>query len=277
MLAGVLVAACAAASFASPALATDRNSVPPKIELSAGGIEGLVGPRSEALAYFSTGEGRRDGYTKDSRIRFTCRIDGRRARCQSDYLGRIALRHGRLHKMRGSFYGWVPVPKGLAGGAHTVTVIARDEDGVEPRPQSVDVLLDRTPPSAPELTSAPAPRSHDHKPLFGFSASDDHRLVREDGEMFSGALVRLKPTRFAYRSGGDFEGGFLSVWPLECPTLLACSDTARAAYMASERSYSYGEDEWLLAGLYELRLRARDAVGNKSPLTTYRFRILRGS
>jgi hypothetical protein len=277
----LILAAAIAVSLASlptaPASAGDRDSAPPKTHLEAAGSEGLLGPHSEALAYFSAGSGgRRHGYTNDSRVRFTCRVDGRRVHCPVRYSMFLAIRHGRAVRLPGSFDGWVPIPKWLAQGSHTVSVVARDEDGVDPKPKKVEIFFDRTPPSAPELTAAPPPVGRDHMPVFGFTASDETQLVREDEEVFTGALVRLKPTRFVYRSD-RFGNGFLSVWPLECPTLLTCSNQARAAYAANERSYSYGEEEWLNPGLYELRLRAHDAVGNDSPRTSYRFRILPGT
>jgi len=113
------------------------------------------------------------------------------------------------------------------------------------------------------------------KPIFRFGATDDQRLVRKRGEPFTASLRRLQPPGLVYRSNAFVES-FLEVWFPRCPTLLTCSTQAQASYMVSEGWYSYGEPERLTAGLYELRVRARDAVGNKSPLTTYRFRVLRG-
>jgi hypothetical protein len=167
------------------------------------------------------------------------------------------------------------MPKHLPNGPHTVTVVATDEDGTDHEPPSVTVVMDRTPPTAPELTQVPPRRSRIHKPIFRFSASDDQRLVQRGAEAFTASLRRLKPPGIVYRSDG-FREVFLSMYFPRCPTLLTCSTRAQAAYMVSERGYSYGEPERLTPGAYELRVRARDAVLNKSPLTSYRFRILPG-
>lgn len=281
--------------LAAPAVAGDRNSVPPQIQLTADGPEGFVGPDSHVLAYFATagwltgtggGTGSGGEYTQGSKVHFSCKLDGRHIRCPAHFvrIGRGTAELARAeprkkHKRRplaGPFEGYVPIPKHLPEGPHTVTVIATDEDGTQADPPTITVTMDRTPPSAPELTEVPPHRSRDHKPLFGFSASDDTRLLRSNGDVFTGSLRRLKPSPYAYRSD-RFGGGFLGLWPLECPTLLTCSNKARAAYEAYEHRYSYGEDEWLVPGVYEFRIRARDLVGNESPLTTYRFRILRGA
>jgi hypothetical protein len=168
----------------------------------------------------------------------------------------------------------VPIPKGLSAGPHTVTVVATDEDGTDPEPPSIAVTMDRTPPAAPQLTQVPPRRSKIRKPIFRFSASDEVRLASKDREIFTAVLRRLKPTGAVYRNA--YANSFLDVWGPRCPTLLTCSTRAQATYMVSERWYSYGEPERLIPGLYELRVRARDAVGNKSPFTTYRFRILPG-
>lgn len=266
--------------------ADDANSVPPRIELSPGGTEGLVGPRTEALAYFSTpDQGTEDTsseYTKGSRVTFACTLDARPIRCPAEYeetieggtLLRPRLTGSRERHLPGPFHGYVPVPKNLPAGPHTVTVVATDEDGTDPEPPSVAVTMDRTPPTAPELTQVPPRRSWVRKPIFRFSASDDVRLVKKRGEIFTAVLRRLHPTGAVYR-GNAFADSFLEVWGARCPTLLTCSTRAQASYMVGEHWYSYGEPERLTPGLYELRVRADDAVGNKSPFTAYRFRILR--
>lgn len=284
-----LLALCAlgAAVAAAPASAGDANSVPPRIVLTPAGQEGFVGPRSEALAFFSTPDfGEADDswrYTKGSKVTFACGLDGRPVRCAAEYLQveggpGVLLRSrpsGRRELLPGPYYGSVSVPEHLASGPHAVTVVATDEDGTDPDPPSVTVVMDRTPPSAPELTQAPPRRSHVHKPIFRFSASDDLRLVRKRGDVFTGSLRRLNPPGLVWKSGA-FGDSFLSVWFPRCPSLLACSTRAQASYMVSEHWYSYGEPERLNAGLYEFRVRSWDAVLNRSPLTTYRFRILRG-
>ena len=81
---------------------------------------------------------------------------------------------------------------------------------------------------------------------------------------------------FFFNVFNAFANSFLSLYFPHCPTLLTCSTRAQASYMVNEHWYSYGEPERLNPGVYELRVRAWDAVLNKSPLTTYRFRVLRG-
>jgi hypothetical protein len=283
LLAGCLFCAALAPSIA---VAGDANSVPPRVELQPAGTEGFVGPRMEDLAYFSTpglGSEEKDWeYAKGSKVTFACSIDARPVRCPSQYvetfeggnLLRAKSSRAREKRLPGPFYGYVPMPKNLPAGPHTVTVVATDEDGTDLEPPSITVTMDRTPPAAPQLTQVPPRRSRIRKPIFRFSASDDIRLVRSGGEIFTAALRRLKPTGAVYRD--TFANSFLEVWGPRCPTLLTCSTRAQASYMVNEHWYSYGEPERLIPGLYELRVRARDAVGNKSPLTTYRFRILRG-
>jgi hypothetical protein len=284
----LLLAGCLFCAALSPSIAAagDANSVPPRVELQPAGTEGLVGPRMEGLAYFSTpglGSAEEKGweYTKGSKVTFACSVDGRPVRCPSEYVetfeGGVLLRAkasgSRERRLPGPFEGYVPMPKGLPAGPHTVTVVATDEDGTDPEPPSIAVIMDRTPPAAPQLTQVPPRRSRVRKPIFRFSASDEVRLV-STREIFTAVLRRLKPTRAAYRD--TFANSFLEVWRPRCPTLLTCSTRAQASYMVNEHWYSYGEPERLIPGLYELRVRARDAVGNKSPLATYRFRILRG-
>jgi hypothetical protein len=287
----LVLGACGAAILAPPALGGDANRIPPQIELAPAGQEGIVGPRAEALAFFSTSESEAPGedtsaeYTKGSRVTFTCSLDGRPIRCPAEYLvteggeGVFFRPKGggqqREKPLPGPFYGSVPMPKKLAAGPHTVTVVATDEDGTDPNPPSVTVTMDRTAPSAPELTQKPPGRSWIRKPIFRFSASDDVRLVRHDGEPFTGSLRRLQPPGLVWKSNTS-ANTFLSVYFPRCPTLLTCSTRAQASYMVNEHWYSYGEPERLNPGVYELRVRAWDAVLNKSPLTTYRFRVLRG-
>jgi hypothetical protein len=280
-----------AAVAAPTAEAGDANSAPPRIVLTAGGQEGLIGPAADALAYFSTsdlGSAERDSsaeYAKGSKVTFKCSLDGRPIRCPAEYLGtsevptevllRRRSRGPRAKALPGPFEGYVPVPKNLPSGPHTVTVVATDEDGTDPEPPSVTVTMDRTPPSAPLLTQVPPHRSRIRKPVFRFSASDDQRLVRHRGETFVGSLRRLQPPGVVYRSSGDADS-FLAIWFPQCPSLLECSTRAEADYLVGEHWYAYGERERLTPGIYELRVRARDAVLNKSPITAYRFRILRG-
>lgn len=276
--------ACWAAAVATPALAGDANSVPPTVTLYAAGPEDLVGPRSEALVWFSTeGPDPKPGaeYMKGSKVKFSCSLDGRPIRCPSEHLEAVEIegfslrdegRGGRI--LSSPFDGRVPIPRNLSPGPHTVTVVATDEDGTDPSPPSATVTFDSVPPSAPLLEDRPPPRSRQHKPVFRFSASDDVRLVRKWENNFTVSLRRLYPSPFLYRKGavaGSFEWGLT-----ECPTLLLCSARAAAYYSGWGNGVSFGIRERLPAGLYEFRGRSRDAVGNKSPLTTYRFRILPG-
>lgn len=279
---GVASAAWLVLVFAGSAVAGDPNRRPPDIELTAVGHEGILGPRAEALAYFSTTGSTIDPssqYRRGSKVTFECAIDGVRARCPAGYVPvfragtpEIGARASEA-ELPGWFEGRVSIPDGLAPGPHTVTVMAADEDGQEAAPKSVGVIFDPVPPSAPVLTQKPKRRSWERKPVFRFTASDDTRLVRRS-RLFTATLLRLKPT---YEHYGEYDGeGVLSTWFPRCPTLLTCSTRAQAVYMAHESSYSFGEPERLVAGLYEFRVRARDAAGNRSPLTTHRFRIVPG-
>jgi len=285
----LLTSCCAIGALlptAAPALAGDANSVPPRIALTPAGQEGLIGPRAQVLAFFSTPDfGEADDswrYSKDSRVKFSCSLDGRPIRCSAE---RLQVEGGpgvllrplarRVRSLPGPYYGSVSLPEHLASGPHTVTVVASDEDGTDPSPPSVTVTMDRTPPSAPVLTQKPLPRNWFHKPIFRFSASDDLQLVGHRSETFTGSLRRLKPPGLVWKSNTSRDA-FLSIWFPRCPTLLTCETRAEASYMVSEHWYSYGEPERLNPGVYELRVRSWDAVLNKSPFTTYRFRILRG-
>lgn len=281
--------ACWVAFAAPPASAGDANSVPPTVTLMPSGPEGLVGPRSEAMIYFST-EVRGEGveadpaaeYTKGSKVTFSCSIDGRPIRCPSEYLETEGGDGILLHSWRapertlpGPFDGRIPIPPNLSSGPHTVTVVASDEDGTAPNPPSAVVTFDRTPPTRPKLEVRPSRSSRRHKPVFWFSASDEVRLVRADEErIFTAKLRRLRPSPHLYREGGS-DGSF--EWSMfRCPTLLTCSARGRAYYWGRGNGVSTGIYERLPRGLYEFRIRARDAVGNKSPFKTYRFRILPG-
>jgi hypothetical protein len=276
----------------SAALAADANSVPPHVLLLPAGKknqESIIGRQEGNLAYFETEEPDQSwGYEPDSAVSFSCLVDGKGVPCGAHYEG-CCSRQGaatasdnrpqavprKLQFGIGRFAGSVPVPRNLPSGPHVIQVTATDEDGTDSAPPSLTVMLDKTPPAAPQLTQVPPRRSRIHKPVFRFSASDGQQLVSRRENVFTAWLRRLNPPGVVYRSWSDGES-FLNMWFARCPTLLTCSTRAQAAYMASEHWYSYGEPEWLVPGLYELRVRARDAVGNKSPLATYRFRILRG-
>lgn len=276
---------------AAAAHAGDANGLPPRVQLLPGGTKGqesIIGPQQVDLAYFATEEPDESwGYTPGSVVTFECFVDAAKVPCGAHYYGccrhtggapRPASRALASESLRfglGRFVGSVPVPAKLASGPHTVRVVATDDDGTDRQPPAIPVLLDRQAPAAPVLTKVPPQRSRIHKPVFRFSASDGQQLVGRRENIFTAWLRRLNPPGAVYRSWSDADS-FLNMWFARCPTLLTCSTRAQAAYMANEHWYSYGEPEWLVPGVYELRVRARDAVGNKSPLTSYRFRILRG-
>lgn len=270
---------CLALLSAGPAAAGDPNHRPPNIELTAVGHEGFLGAKARTLAYFDTGLSLdpKLEYRRDSKVTFRCRIDGRPAECRSSFnpviQAEFVLDRPNKSAQTGFFSGSVPVPDDLAPGPHTITVRARDEDGMEAAPQRVVVTFDPTPPSAPVLTQKPPGRSWEHKPKFYFSASDDMRLVRPSGT-FTASLTRLAPGEEDYDERDSVTA--MSTWLPECPTLLTCSTHSEAIYFSEEDWFSRGETEWLVPGLYEFRVQARDAAGNRSRATTYRFRILRG-
>lgn len=292
MLGCALAAALCIGAIAAPvATAGDANRVPPQIELTAVGPEGVVSPRSEALAYFATSDFSPDKagyeYLPGSKVTFRCAVDGRPVRCPAEYIpterGGVLLSSPQLNgrprrekPLPSLFIGRVPIPENLPGGPHTVSVVATDEDGTEAAPPSVTVTMDRQPPSAPELTEMPPRRSRLHKPHFSFTSSDDLRLVTERNWPFRASLRRLSPSRDRWREGGA-ETYLQTLFPT-CPTLLSCSSESQAVYMAFEDGYGYGfgEPEWLIPGTYLFRVRAYDAARNRSPVTEYRFRILAG-
>jgi hypothetical protein len=180
----------------------------------------------------------------------------------------------------GAFWGEIPVPDGLTPGTHTITVIAADEDGVDPSPPSVTIFLDTTPPTAPELLKSPPTLSQDGKPEFRFMSTDDHAFPGEYDHPglyyppFDASLRRLKPPGPTLHSSNPF-GSYVSIWRLRCMTPYECSAFARPEYEAGNGSLGFGIPELLRPGLYEFGVQARDAVGNESPATKYRFRILR--
>jgi hypothetical protein len=275
-------------SGAATAQAQDANTSPPQVELHAAGQEGILGPRASSLALYSTAAPDPGSeYDPDSEVSFTCAIDARRVSCGAIYEGCCrasappseppAGRAEVLGEDRqfglGPFSGSVPVPKGLASGPHTVTVTATDEDGTGP-PASVIVSYDTTPPSAPELTQMPPHRSRIHKPLFRFAATDDVRLISKRNQPFKAELRRLDPPEVIFHERS--EGGYLGTWVPPCSTLLTCTGRSQAVYEGFQRGFGFGVPEWLPPGRYEFSVLARDAVGNESPLTRYRFQILPG-
>jgi len=263
---------------ATVAQAQDPNTAPPQVELRAAGQEGILGPKASVLAFFSTTTTDPSGeYAPDSAVSFACAVDALAVPCGGSYGGCCRAAPGspapNAKFVPGPFDGSVPVPQDLASGSHTVTVIATDEDGTGP-PASVTVSYDTTPPTAPELIQAPPRASHIHKPLFRYTATDDVRLIDKKDDPFRSALRRLDPPEVIFRERR--EGGYLGTLIPRCPTLLTCTGGSRAVYEGFQRGYSFGVPEWLPPGRYEFSVLARDAVGIKSPLSRYRFRILPG-
>jgi hypothetical protein len=172
------------------------------------------------------------------------------------------------------------MPTDLAPGAHTITVEASDEDGADPAPPSISVFLDTTPPAAPELLETPAKVSRDGKPDFRFESTDDHAFPSEADhpgifyQPFDASLRRIRPPGPTLHSSNPFDS-YLSVWRQRCLTIYECSAFARPEYEAGNGSLGFGIPELLRPGLYEFSVQARDAVGNESAATKYRFRILR--
>jgi len=286
-LPAIALAVLTLVTMTAPAQADDANSAPPQVKLTAAGDEGLIGPGKTTLARFSTEAPDPSWeYAPRSKVGVSCTIDGFGVPCAPTYYGCCAQPESvaplsldarwdaqASSAGLGTYFGEVAVPEGLSSGLHTVAVTATDEDGTG-QPATVAVTYDATPPSAPELTQAPSHVTHERKPIFRFAATDGVRLISKRDEPFWATLRRLDPPGQVYRANGAGGGSYLSVWGPTCPTLRSCSDRGQAVYEAFERGFGYGVPEWLVAGLYEFRVRARDAVGNVSPYTTYRFRIV---
>jgi hypothetical protein len=288
----VVMPACIFALGTGMAVANDANHKPPEITLTASGADGVIGPSSRSLAFFSTpttygpDADPKAGYTPDSRVTFACTLDGRPIRCSSEYLqtseggGGVFFSAQRAptkpRYIPSEYIGSVPTPEHLASGPHTVTVVATDEDGTDPNPPTVEVTLDREPPTKPVLITKPPKRSRIHKPNFRFRSEDDIRFVTSRTESFFARLRRVRPNREVFTRRG--EAGFFSPWVQDCPSLLTCTGQAKVAYFVPGfGGLELGMAEWLPPGLYEIFVSARDAAGNKSRLTRYRFRILPGS
>jgi hypothetical protein len=276
-----------------------------------GPIDSKLGENFETLAYFSTTRPDESwAYALGSTISLSCLLDGQPIPCSAKltpccrhpvrtvpfrlrHCPRRAARSARRRPCRpvrvpqpktedppdhGPFRGEVPVPPGLAPGAHTLTVIASDEDGTDPSPPSVSIFLDTTPPTTPTLVRVPEKVSRDGKPEFRFSASDDHAFPGEGSQLiyepFDARLRRLQPPGPSLRSGNPFDS-YVSIWRQRCASVSACSASARPEYEASNGSFGFGIPELLAPGLYEFSVGARDAVGNESPFARYRFRVLR--
>lgn len=282
----VLVAVVGWMLSPSAAIAGDTNAVPPKIKILPGGEqEGAIGAFDETIAYFETEEPNTSwAYTADSKVSFTCLLDGQPVRCAVEHsipveveplLGQRSWPRQGSRSRRGPYMGGVPVPKDLARGPHMVTIVATDEDGVDPSPPAVTVVVDRIPPTTPELVEAPPRTSRDRKPQFRFTSTDDHSFPddRSRFNAFKVTLRRVRPPR------SNLKGDFRMTTPvsrLTCFTIRECSASARPVYWANApRGLSFSVPELLDPGLYEFRVGARDSVGNKSAAAKHRFRILR--
>lgn len=280
---------------APAARAGDENRIPPQVELyPEGQPEGLFGPGDsefheyfETLAYFSTIRPNETwAYALGSTVTFSCLIDGQSTPCSAKLrpccraTRSVAFPRRSRPPDHGPFRGEVPFPSGLAPGAHTLTVIASDEDGTDPSPPSIPIFLDTTPPSTPVLIRTPNLASRDGKPDFRFEASDDHAFPADGDhpgifyQPFDARLRRLQPPGPVLQSSNPF-GSYVSIWRQRCATVNSCSASARPVYEASNGYFSFGIPELLSPGLYEFSVRARDAVGNESNAVRYRFRILR--
>jgi hypothetical protein len=74
---------------------------------------------------------------------------------------------------------------------------------------------------------------------------------------------------------GDPFGNYLEWRGPFCPTALKCTQVVWPAYSAEgENGTTFGIAERLSPGLYAFWVKATDAVGNESPTTRYRFRVL---
>jgi hypothetical protein len=267
----------------------------------------------ESLAFFETEEPAPGwAYTVGSTVSFSCLLDGQPVACIAEhepccratrgvtFAKRRCLRRDAAARRRkpcrpiriphpgqtegatpydGPFRGRVPMPPVLAPGTHTLTVVASDEDGVDPAPPSIAVFFDATPPAAPDLLDVPAKVSRDGKPDFRFKSADDRAFPGEADhpgifyQPFDASLRRVKPRGPTLHSSNPF-GSYVSIWRQRCMTIYECSAFARPEYEAGNGSLGFGIPELLRPGLYEFGVQARDAVGNESPATRYRFRIL---
>jgi hypothetical protein len=282
--------------------------------------DGIFGPKEsefgasyENLAFFETTEPDPSwAYKIGSTVSFSCLLDGQPTECPVELEpccearrlrplrpARICRRKQDARDRRrpcrprpisetapeatpddGPFRGIVPVPSGLAPGSHTLTVIASDEDGVDPAPPSVTIYLDTTPPSTPTFLRAPPRISRNGKPNFRFTASDDHVFPSEGDHpgiyypAFDASLRRLRPRGPTRQSSSPF-GSYVSLWRERCLTAAVCSASAQPVYSSyAGRGLWFGIPELLSPGLYEFRVQARDAVGNESPVAKRRFKVL---
>jgi hypothetical protein len=282
---------------------------------ASGTNEHPVGLHGGSLAYYSTEEPDSSwGYSANSDVSFQCLIDGQPAPCSQSYhdeccpvrvpkarilcrprgkkLASSAARRRKPCRPRpiavgepyvppgrtlgyGPFTGWVPIPLELPNGTHTVTVIAADEDGVDPNPPTVTAVYDIVAPAAPQILAAPPRVSRDPKPKFRYTAVDERKLYDTYNDPFSASLRRVKPPGPEIHNGSPF-GNYLEWRGPFCPTIFRCTEVAWPAYSGSgEGGTSFGIRERLSPGLYEFSVSVSDTVFNESPATTYRFRVLK--
>jgi hypothetical protein len=254
-------------------------------------------------------------YSADSKVSFACLIDGQSAPCSASYhqvccsvavpkaarvlcprrtRGTAKASKKRRRRCRparwpvsapyvpegkalglGPYTGWVPIPEGLANGTHTVTVIASDEDGVDPNPPTVTTVYDIVAPAAPKIVTAPPRVSRDPKPKFRYTAVDERMLYDKYNDPFSASLRRIKPPGPRLHTGDPF-GSYLEWRGPFCPTEFTCTEVAWAAYSgAGEGGTTFGIREHLSPGLYEFSVSVSDTVLNESPAAKYRFRVLK--
>ena len=174
----------------------------------------------------------------------------------------------------GPYTGWVPIPQDLAHGTHEITVIAADEDGVDPNPPTVTAVYDIVAPSAPVILSAPPRSSSDPTPRFKFAATDERKLYDTYNDPFSASLRRLEPTPGKPVYNGSPGGDYLEWRGPFCPTLFRCTEVVWPVYSGyGEGGTTFGIREHLVPGLYEFRVSVSDTVFNESQTTRYRFRV----
>ena len=312
---GLLLWSGLCAASVSSAAAVDSNSVPPDLELnSSGGELAPLGIYAGSLAYYSTAEPDVSwGYPEGSSVSFQCFVDDLPVACSEPrYDGccprivpkraprtrcprRVALWAPLALAQRGChsgplappyvppgrtlgygpFTGWVPIPVGIGDGAHTIKVVATDEDGSDPDPPTVTSVIDRTSPSTPSILEAPARSSRDRTPRFKFTATDDRRIQDEYNQPLPAQLRRLEPAGAPITNASPL-GRYLEWRGPSCPTPRRCTEVAWPAHAVESKNGTtfVGQREHLLPGLYELSVRARDIVGNESAAARYRFRIL---
>ena len=88
---------------------------------------------------------------------------------------------------------------GLADGAYTFTVVARDAAGNSSAPVTANITLDRTPPETPRIQSGPSGTSTDDTPSWRFNApgaAATRCSILQDGVVIIGPLPCGSPAAF---------------------------------------------------------------------------------